>query len=157
MHQYIVFIVILMFSGSLAALDQNEWTLDINTGSKHSKETYAKNKYYNEENDGFGLTFGYSDMIDIKVGFFENSYEKSSIYGGAVFNKDYYLFNDIVVSPGVGLIFATGYHNTPVDAPMLAPIVYPTITIGHKTLRSTIGYIPYGEDTVFTFQTQIQF
>ncbi|MGH1485069.1 MAG: hypothetical protein ACRBCI_02540 [Cellvibrionaceae bacterium] len=157
MFRYCVFIVIWMCSSQLFALDANEWTLDINTGSKHSSETYGKNKYYNEENNGFGMTFGYSDMIDIKIGFFDNSYNKSSVYGGAVFNKDYYIFNDIVVSPGVGLMFTTGYHDTPIDAPALAPIVYPTITIGHKTLRSTIGYVPYGEDTVFTFQTQIQF
>jgi hypothetical protein len=157
MFKYIAIGVISFFSITTHALDAYEWTLDMNTGSKHSSDTYAANKYYNEENHGFGVTYGYSPYVDVKVGFYENSYYQTSLYGGIVLNKDYYIFNDLVISPGIGLLFATGYNNTPIDAPALAPILLPSITIGNKTLRSTIGYIPYGEDTVFTFQTQILF
>lgn len=157
MYRYTALLVLVLFSQPLFALEPYEWTLDMNTGSKHSSDTYGKNKYYNEENNGFGMTYGYSETLDIKAGFFDNSYNKTSFYGGAVFNHDYYVFNDMVISPGLGLIFATGYRNTPANAPAIAPILYPTITLGHKTLRSTVGYVPYGEDTVFTFQTQVQF
>ncbi len=157
MFKYIATVVIIFFSLNTAALDIDEWTLDINTGSKHSDDTYGANNYYNENNDGFGMTFGYSDMLDIKFGYYENSYNKTSLYTGIVLNKDYYIFNKIVISPGIGVMLASGYDDTPMNAPVIAPILHPSIAIGHKNLRSTIGYIPYGEDKVFTFQTQILF
>lgn len=139
------------------ALDLYEWTMDINTGSKHSDNSYGSHQYYNEENDGFGVSYGYTKNIDLKVGFFENSYFKTSMYAGVVLNKDYYIFNNILISPGLGLMLSTGYDDTPIDAPLIAPIFHPSISFGHKALRSTIGYIPYGEDKVITFQTQILF
>ncbi|MGH1441762.1 MAG: hypothetical protein ACRBBR_16735 [Cellvibrionaceae bacterium] len=151
----------ILFSSNTLALDSYEWSMDINTGSKHSdqsyKNSYGNNQYYNEDNEGFGITYGYKDYLDIKMGFFENSYFKTSTYIGAVLNKDFYIFNDIVISPGLGLMLTTGYDDTPIDAPVIAPIFHPSISFGHKLLRSTIGYIPYGEDKVITFQTQILF
>ncbi len=157
MYRIIILSIATLLSLNAYALETYEWSMDINTGSKHSNSSYGKNQYYNEENDGVGLTYGYSQNIDIKVGFFENSYYRTTVYAGAVLNKDFNLFNNIVVSPGIGFMLATGYDNTAADAPIIAPIVHPSISFGHKALRSTIGYIPYGEDKVITFQTQILF
>ena len=98
MFSYIAIFVIAVFSFQAQALDVYEWTLDINTGSMHGSSTYGTNQYYNEDNDGFGITFGYSDNIDIKVGYFENSYHNESFYGGFVLNKDFYFFNDFNAS-----------------------------------------------------------
>jgi len=150
-------LLISLLSLQTYALEVYEWTMDFNTSSKHSDATYGKNQYYNEENNGFGMTYGYSDYIDIKVGFFENSYFNTSVYAGAVLNKDFYFFNHIVISPGLGLMLSTGYDDTPLNAPAVSPIFHPSISFGYKALRSTIGYIPYGEDKVITFQTQILF
>ena len=139
------------------ALDTYEWSVDLNTGSKHSDAYYSGNKFYNEDNEGVGLTYGYKRNIDLKFGFFENSYYKTTVYAGAVFNQDFYMLNDMVISPGIGLIFASGYDNTPMDAPMITPVLHPSLSFGHKSLRSTIGYIPFGDVEVVTFQTQILF
>lgn len=157
MSQLYTAIITLLLCANACALDVYEWTMDINTGSKHSDTSYAANQYYNEENKGFGVTYGYSNHIDIKFGFFENSYYNTSVYAGAVLNQDFYLFNNLVVSPGLGLMLSTGYDDTPIDAPVIAPIFHPSISFGLKSMRSTIGYIPYGEDKVITFQTQILF
>lgn len=159
MLKYLVFIACLAFSFSVQALDVYEWTLDINTGSKHDSKTYGRNnsKTYNETNNGIGFTFGYTHSIDIKLGYYENSYNKTSVYGGAVLNKDFYFHNDFVISPGFGFLMATGYEGTVKNAPALAPMLHPSISFGFRTLRSTIGYIPYGTNNVLTFQTQIQF
>jgi len=151
----------ILFSSNTFSLELYEWTMDINTGSKHSDEAYqnnyGNNQYFNEDNSGFGVTYGYSEHLDVKMGFFENSYFNTSTYVGAVLNKDFYIFSDLVISPGLGLILTTGYDDTPINAPSIAPILHPSISFGHKLLRSTIGYIRYGEDEVYTFQTQILF
>ncbi|MBX2809663.1 MAG: hypothetical protein KTR20_13645, partial [Cellvibrionaceae bacterium] len=144
-------------SFSAQALDVYEWTLDINTASKHENSHYGHNQTYNESNDGIGLSFGYSENIDIKLGYYDNSYHKTSIYTGFVLNKDYYIYNDFVISPGVGLMFATGYDKVVNNAPIIAPMLHPSISFGFRTLRSTIGTIPYSANKVITFQTQIQF
>jgi len=145
------------FCTNVSALNVYEWSMDINTGSKHSDQTYGNNRYYNEDNKGLGVSYGYTKYLDVKMGFFENSYFKTSTYAGLVLNKDFYIFNDILISPGLGLMLTTGYDDTPVNAPTVAPIFHPSISFGHKLIRSTIGYIPYGEDKVVTFQTQILF
>ena len=158
MYRFIAAVFFTALSLNTFALEANEWTMDFNTSSFHTSPTYANNKYYNEENNGFGFTYGYSEMLDVKVGYFENSYNKSSVYGGFVLNKDFYfLNNNLVVSPGMGLLLTTGYDDTPVDVPPVVPLLHPTISIGHRFVRSTIGYLPYGQDKVFTFQTQIMF
>ncbi|MEO0444192.1 MAG: hypothetical protein AAFZ92_10740 [Pseudomonadota bacterium] len=157
MFKYIAIVLVSFFCSSSFALGVYEWTLDVNTSSWHSSPTYGRGNFYNEDNDGFGFSYGYSDMLDFKMGYFENSYHNTSVYAGLALNKDYYFYNDIVLSPGIGVMFTTGYKDTNLNAPTLAPIVHPSITIGHRMLRSTIGYIPYGENTVLTFQTQIQF
>lgn len=148
--------MLLAFTNLTHALDLDEWTLDVNTASKHRTKTYGLNKTYNEDNDGLGITYGYTPSIDIKLGYFDNSYHKRSVYLGASFNKDFYFHNKFVISPGIGLMFTTGYDDTPINAPVIAPIPHPSISFGFKTLRSTIGYIPSG-DGVLTFQTQVQF
>ena len=157
MFKYIALSFCIFFSVNVSALDVYEWTLDINTGSKHDNAYYGKDKAFNENNNGAGITYGFSNTIDFKVGYYENSYHRTSVYGGPVLNKDFYYHNDFVISPGVGLMFTTGYHGIVENAPVVAPIIHPSISFGFKTLRSTVGYIPYGENNVLTFQTQIQF
>lgn len=153
-----VFFILLSFVVLPAsALEIYEWSVDLNTSSSHRDSSNNSRTFFNEENDGAGFTYGYSKHIDIKAGFFENSYFRTTVYAGAVLNQDFYLFNHFVISPGIGLIFATGYDNTPADAPIIAPIVHPSISFGYKYLRSTIGYIPYDDARVITFQTQFLF
>jgi len=154
--KYIALFSLLFFVLPAYALEPYEWTLDVNTASKHEKNTYGKDKYYNENNNGFGFTYGYSNSLDVKLGYFKNSYHKTSIYAGFTVNRDFYVHDQFVISPGIGMMFSTGYHDTPLSAPILAPVLHPSISIGFKTMRSTVGYIPSGNG-VLTFQTQIQF
>ena len=157
MLKYIAPLLLALVITNVQALEFDDWAIDVNTGSRHSNATYGNHQYYNEDNDGVGLTFGYSPSIDIKLGFFDNSYNRTSVYGGLVFNHDFVIFGDFVISPGVGVLLASGYDHTPVDAPVLAPIVHPSLSFGHRYLRSSIGYIPYEDSTLITFQTQYFF
>lgn len=157
MYQYIALTIFFVITLPTQALDIYEWTLDINTASKHDNINYGRNQTYNENNNGLGFSFGYSEAIDIKLGYYKNSYNKTSVYTGFVFNKDYYFHNDFVISPGLGLMFATGYDKVLNNVPIVAPMLHPSISFGFRTLRSTIGYLPYSTNKVLTFQTQIQF
>ena len=156
MFRYIALFFFVIFAVPSYSLEPYEWTLDVNTSSRHQRQTYGNDKYYNENNNGFGLTYAYTESIDLKIGYFENSYHNTSAYGGLTLNEDFYIHDEFVISPGIGLMFSTGYQNTPLNAPLVVPIIHPSISIGFKTMRSTVGYIP-SRNPVLTFQTQIQF
>jgi|GEM_PF-3418021 len=156
LYKYIAWVLLLCFMAPVHALDPYEWTLDVNTASKHQIKTYDRGKKYNENNDGFGFTYGYTDSLDLKVGYFENSYNNTSVYAGFVVNKDFYIHDKFVISPGLGVLFTSGYDDTPLQMPFITPVLHPSLSIGFNTLRSTIGFIP-SNNNVITFQTQIQF
>ena len=146
---------LLLVSVQIQALEQGEWNFDLNVASKHSEESYGSGDY-NEENWGLGASYGYWDNLDLKFGFFENSYDKTSVYAGAFYHKDFY-FGDWTVAPGVGLLLATGYDDTPENAPVVAPILMPAITFGHRAVKANVGLIPFGQVKAATLQLQFNF
>lgn len=141
------------------ALDQGQWTLDINGASWHSENSYfhgGQNRQYNESNLGLGLSYGFHDNLDLKVGFFDNSYQKTSVYAGAFAHWDFYTQDrQWVISPGAFLLLASGYENTPENAPAIAPVPGFAVGVGHRKLRLNLGYIPFGQVQLATAQLQI--
>ena len=116
--------------------------LDINGTSKHSKDTYIYDGVthaYNSRNIGLGLTYGLNKYLDLSGGFYDNSYYKLSVYGGLTLKHDL-LYGNFRITPGVSLGVATGYSDTPVQAPALRPTVAGMITLDNgKIVPFCIG------------------
>ncbi|MGB1239439.1 MAG: hypothetical protein ACPG4U_14565 [Pseudomonadales bacterium] len=145
-----------VFSHSALAMEQGEFTLDLNGFSKHSKSTYLENgtrHTYNETNPGLGVSYAYRDHLDIRVGGFENSYHRDSVYAGIHLHKDYY-FGDWTIAPGLNVFLISGYENR-TDVPA---ILLPSLTLGHNAVKINIGILPFGDEaSVATFQLQLNF
>jgi len=149
--------LLLLLSGSAVAMKQGDWGLDLNLASRHSEDKYDNGtESYNEQNHGLGIAYGWRDDWDLKAGFFENSYEHTSAYAGAFWHRDFY-WGDWTVAPGVGLLLVTGYDNSPQNAPVVAPMLLPAVSFGHRALRANIGWVPFGEVDFFTLQLQLNF
>ena len=137
-----------------------ELYLDLNLASSHAKSGYYENGKkipYNERNLGLGLTYSYHENLDFKVGFYENSYEKTSIYAGA--QPHINLLNDNRLTLEGGLMFGvvSGYEeedNAGIEiGGGLNVIILPTIRIGYDFVFLNIGYLP---GAVATFQLQFK-
>ncbi|MGD2117401.1 MAG: hypothetical protein PVG66_03515 [Chromatiales bacterium] len=140
------------------AMDKGEWSIDLNGLSWHDENHYTDNgvtKSYNETNPGVGASIAYRDDLDIKFGFFENSYREQSAYAGVYYHKDFYTDGGWTVAPGVSLLLVSGYDDTPEDAPVIAPIPILGVSFGHKSARFNLGYVPFGEVDFATLQLQI--
>ena len=175
MARGLVAIVMVMSSGLVFASDLREWSIDLNGLSQHSERRYVENgvsREYNEINRGLGATIewlGWGDFVrrskrtdwiekagidaDIKFGFFENSYRKTSFYGGPFFHKDL-SDGDWKFAPGIALLLTTGYKNTPEDAPVVFPIPVFGVEIGHRAIKLNFGYVPWGKVDFATVQLQ---
>jgi hypothetical protein len=139
------------------AMDKGDWSLDINGASWHSHRRYNENgdiRKFNQTNLGVGGSYAWSDHVDLKLGFFDNSYEQNSFYAGAYLHKDFYS-GDWAVSPGIALLLVSGYDDTPEDAPTVAPIPLFGVAFGHRALKLNVGYVPFGEVDFATVQLQV--
>jgi len=116
--------------------------LDIHLGTSHAKRTYMDKSgnaiAYNQNNFGLGLSLPAYTNVDIRAGFFENSFNHTSVYAGA----DIFTSRHRFISAGVNLGVATGYENTPTKTSTLAPMLMPHVTIKMKKFRTQIGYVP---------------
>lgn len=149
-------IVVLCLATPAAAMEQGEWSLDINGISWHSKDTYDDNgvqREYNESNPGAGFSYAWKDDWDIRAGGFENSYDEDSFYAGVHWHKDYYM-GDWTWAPGVNFFLISGYERR-TDVPA---VILPTITFGHKAMKLSLGLLPFGDEaSVATLQLQLNF
>lgn len=96
----------------------------------------------NENNYGFGVSYDWKDSDRLKVwtGFYDNSYEHTSVYGGISYKRRY--GHDIYFEPGFFLGIITGYEIS------ILPAVIPYTTIG---IRNHIAVnILYGIHTHYT-------
>lgn len=168
-------ILLVMSWGLVGAGDLREWSIDLNGLSRHSESRYVENgvsREYNETNRGLGATIEWlewGDFVkrskhtqwiekagidaDIKFGFFDNSYNKTSFYAGPFFHKDL-TAGDWKFAPGIALLLTTGYKNTPEDAPVVFPIPVFGVEIGHRAVKLNFGYVPWGEVDFATVQLQ---
>jgi hypothetical protein len=138
----------------------NDVYLDINLSSSHVKSGYYENQEltpYNEKNLGLGITYTYNPNLDFKIGFYENSYYKTSVYVGAHPNINILNDNRMVVEPGLLLGVVSGYEeedNAGIEiGGGLNVIILPTLRLGYESVFFNIGYLP---GAVATLQLQIK-
>ena len=161
---------------SVSAEEKREWSLDVNGLSSHSESRYFENgvsKAYNETNPGLGVSIELHEWreavrryestqwvddfgvdLDFKVGFFDNSYKKTSIYVGPFFHKDLGE-GSWAFAPGLALLLISGYDDTPEDAPAVAPLPIFALEVGHRAMKLNFGYMPWGRVDLVTMQLQI--
>lgn len=149
--------------------------LDVNLASKHfgtivcDPHVYDCAKYPNQSNLGLGLSTKVSQFddgegvrfaIDVKVGFYNNTFYKNSVYG-LVNLRGMDPMKLGSVRPGLVLGLVTGYNDTPQQASTLMPILMPNVAVGlSKKTEVMFGYLPSrmfgGNVDVLTVQLQYQ-
>ena len=143
--------------------------LEINGVSKHSEDTYhdgwekeygpytkdssldfgewrwytwkEKRRKFNEVNLGAGLQYDFNDYIGAKAGFFDNSFDKLTVYSGLVLQYKFDL-GPVNITPNITGGFVTGYDDTPVRAARFQLTGLPAVAVGTDSVRLNIGYIP---------------
>ena len=101
-------LLVTLLSVTLANNTSAETWLDIHLLSRHFTTTYTKEGMdyaYNENNLGLGLDISRTKNSSYIVGFFDNSYNNTTVYAGMDFHSTGVLA--IGISAGV----ATGYQN----------------------------------------------
>lgn len=135
----VVVATLLIFSTQAYSLDG--W-LDVHLTSFHSNRTYidqsGNDVEYNQNNFGLGLSLPVNSYIDARAGFFENSYDNTTVYAGA----DFHTNSNKLISAGINAGLASGYKNTPAKTSTLTPMLVPCLTFKVKNFRTQIGYIP---------------
>lgn len=123
-----------------------QWWLDLNVASKHSERTYfwdGRVQRFNETNLGLGATYELKPWCDVKAGWFENSYDKTSGY--ALVNAKWNLVKDRrwSLAPGLATGIVSGYRNTPEQTGEVALWGMVTLSLGiDDRWRINLGYIP---------------
>ena len=153
----------LMFAVSGAAVASDTW-FEVSGVSKHlQKSTYTwkgETKKFNETNIGLGLAKEVHDNVELKVGFYENSYNKTSKYAAGFVHANM-TYGDFKVKPGVVAGVVTGYDETPELANKVQPIAYAVIAVEYKSVRVNVGYLPSrlvgGNTDVATIQFGFKF
>lgn len=139
------------------AMEAGDWSLDLNGLSWHSERHYVDDgvaREYNETNPGLGASYAWHDDFDLKLGFFENSYYRDTVYAGVYWHRDFY-WGDWTLAPGVALLLVTGYDDTPRDAPVVAPLAIPGVSFGHRAVRLNLGFMPVGSVQFAVAQLQL--
>ncbi|MCG6938606.1 MAG: hypothetical protein LJE83_10630 [Gammaproteobacteria bacterium] len=145
-------LVTLLLVVSKQAYSFDGW-LNIHITASHAKRTYmdktGNNVEYNQNNFGLGVSLPYNSNIDVRAGFYDNSFNATSVYAGA----DLYVNPSRFVTVGVNTGVATGYENTPAHTSTLAPMLMPHITFKMKNFRTEIGYVPSFDPKQVAFWT----
>jgi hypothetical protein len=101
--KYFVLVLLLLLSTTASA---NDVYVDVNVASKHLYTD--KDGRLNQRNFGVGITYKATDTKSYKMGYFKNSYSKTSAYGLIDYSID--LSDNIIIGVTGGLV--TGYNNT---------------------------------------------
>jgi hypothetical protein len=121
--------------------------LDVNLTSRHSRDTYFYERRfheYNSNNFGLGLSYDWSDWCDLKAGWFNNSYHKTSVYALVHPQYDFLRSPHRLFAVGAGVGAITGYDHTVDDLPPVSPMGILTLAISdERHWRATVGYLPF--------------
>ncbi len=116
---------------------------------------------YNSDNKGFGIRYGVNRQLDAFSGFYTNSYNKMSFYGGMQFKQPVHLGHGWYVAPGLKFGVVTGYDGLPDDggfAPFngkVKPLLAPTLEVGARHGFVNVGVVPaVSEDTTWMVMIQ---
>jgi len=137
-------IVLCVLSGIRQACATDLW-LSATVASYHSN----RDAEYNERNYGLGFEYGAADRWRAVGGVYDNSYYRTTVYGGALYL--YPVSQSIKV--GVMLGLASGYSH--VVGP-LAPVALPTIAIEGKQFGANIGVMPSRGGGIGTVGLQVK-
>ena len=118
-----------------------EGWMNIHLASSHVQPAYydkGKPHPYNKHNFGIGLAMPISTKLDAITGFYDNSYNETSIYAGV----NYHTANKYGLSAGINLGLVSGYEDTPSTDYKIMIMLVPHITYAVKNFRAEFGLIP---------------
>lgn len=154
-----------LFSNVHAA--EGDLWIDVNVASYHAGGNgycYKNDCHdFNQFNYGLGVSYEMDSLIEWTGGFYRNSYDENSVYGGVRFNHNFNVgqFN---VTPGIFVGGVTGYDDTEVEASPLQLIALPMVGVSYKQVRGMFGVAPVGlvspdssVKAVFSFQLGYRF
>lgn len=160
----LLFIAALAMLGCASPTRADDLFLDLNGISKHNKSTYlyrGATHDYNSRNTGLGLTAGLNKYFEASGGFYDNSYDRRSLYTSVTLKHDL-PYRDFRITPGISVGVVTGYKHTPVHAATLQPSLIASVRATWRGVGFTVGYIPRvnrGEGipvSVITLQANVQ-
>ena len=139
--------------------------LELNIGSRHADDTYPTadgDVSYNEKNYGIGITVPIKDdkYFSYTLGFFKNSFYKTSVYGGIDIHGDH--TNGLNI--GIIMALITGYGSASYDDPQggrtrsfsnVMPMFYPYLAYRYELINVKVGVFPIGDSIVPTFSIGI--
>ena len=135
--------------------------LDVNGYSWHSSDTYVykgKRQEYNSKNAGLGLTYGINKYVEAFAGFYDNSYNHDTLYGGVKIKLDFEVAG-VTITPSLNVGVATGYADTPAQSDYYQLVIMPAVRVTYRGVGLTLGYVPRVEkenfDAVSTITAQI--
>jgi len=131
-------VFIMVFSTHVYAI---EGWMNLHLGSNHLQPDYVQDGKlhdYNEKNFGIGLAIPVSSKLDVVSGFYENSYNNTSVYAGV----NYHTADNYGFSVGVNSGLATGYDGTPYTKDKVVFMVVPHLTYAVKNIRTEVGIVP---------------
>jgi len=129
--------------GSMHADDEYQ----IGTSSAPLEQEWREFDYvpYNQVNLGIGLDYGINKYNSVIAGFYDNSYNRLSFYGGWDLHTD----DTEAVSFGITGGLVSGYEHTPnihsKDSPV---VVMPNIVFSNEYARIKVGFIPAKDGVV---------
>lgn len=155
MFKYLALILILFVStahaSNIIVNREGAVYLDVSLTSYHfdrSPEYKGVSFRHNEDNFGLGVSYQLNEDIELKLGYFENSHYKTSVY--ALVNKTLWNLNssnshwDVRAGLAAGLV--SGYEGTKGENELsfgvAQPMILPNVVIGYKRVQSLIGLVP---------------
>lgn len=151
----------------LAFAGEGDFWVDVNVASYHSGSDgyYHNGKYedFNQVNLGLGLSYEMDSLIEWTGGFYRNSYDENSLYGGLKFKHDFHVA-DVDITPGLTVGFVTGYEDYVDEASAIQIMALPSIGVSFERVRAVIGVVPVSlvssssdVGVIYTFQAGIRF
>lgn len=118
--------------------------LDVNGYSWHSNNTYiyrGQPGKYNGKNSGLGFTYGINKHVEAFAGYYYNSYNRDTVYGGVKIKHDIAI-GDATITPGINIGAATGYDKTPAQSEHYQLVIMPAVRVAYRGVGLTLGYLP---------------
>jgi len=163
----ILFLVLALSMPYIADASEGDFWIDVNVASYHAGSNgYCYNGIcndFNQFNYGLGVSYEMDNLVEWTGGFFRNSYDKNSMYGGIKLNHNFDV-GRFDVTPGILIGGVTGYDETEVEAAPLQLVALPSVSVSYKRIRGVFGVAPVGlvspsssVTAVFTFQVGMRF
>lgn len=131
-----------------------EYFVDFNIASFHDQDQWYDDKGqahdFNEDNMGIGLRKPLTEHIDVSVGFYDNSFHKTSVYTGL----EWHTKRTRLVSLGIAAALVSGYTDTPTPTILM---FLPVVQLGPPQIGVRVGYMPLGKAKFSTMQFYLGF